>query len=261
VNQTIEQQLAAAVELNSAEWIRRLGMLPWVELHDEGDVLWSFAGDTWPSNSVAHARFKPTTAHRRVGEILAQHWEHKVACNWVVGPVSQPADLGRHLKDHGFTCRIHCAGMACDLEKLGPPPPTPDGVTITLLDNPPSLTPLTTERRKRRHEGRKILSQTVPRTIWYFSAAFDGQPVGETALFDGAGVAGLYDVEVIEKFRRRGIASALIHAALRHGKQMGRTLAVLGATGLGSGVYQREGFREICKISFWKYGKMRQHRF
>jgi hypothetical protein len=30
--QTIEQQLAAAVELNSTQWLRRLAVLPWVKL-------------------------------------------------------------------------------------------------------------------------------------------------------------------------------------------------------------------------------------
>ena len=75
---------------------------------------------------------------------------------------------------------------------------------------------------------------------------------------DGEDVAGIYDVEVLEKFRRRGLGSALIQAALRQAKNLGHTIAVLGATGLGSRVYTLVGFTEVCKISFWKYGKMRQ---
>jgi GNAT superfamily N-acetyltransferase len=256
--QTVEQQLAAAVELNAAEWMRSLANLPWVEFHDDPDVQWSFACDTWPRNSVAYARFKPTTARHRIREILAYHWKHKAACNWTVGPVSQPADLSKHLKDNGFSCRIHCAGMACDLRKLGQPPPIPEGVTIKLVDEPPSLLPLTTERRKRRHEGHRILASLNRRTVWHFSATFEQQAVGETVLLDGTEVAGIYDVEVTEEFRRRGIGSALIHAALRHGRKLGHTAAVLGATGMGSRVYARLGFRELCKLSFWKYGKMRQ---
>ena len=259
--QTIEQQLAAAVELISTQWLRRLAVLPWVRLHEEPDVVWVFSGDTWPGNSVGHARFRPTAAHRRIGEILAQHWEHKVACNWVVGPVSQPANLSKHLKDHGFSCRIHCAGMACDLTGLGEQPPLPPGVTIELVDELPSLVPLTTQRRKDRHRGRNLIAKQQPRTAWYFSASCDDKSVGETILFNGEGAAGIYDVEVMEKFRRRGIGSALIYKALQHAKKLGQKAAVLGATGMGSGVYARLGFRELCKLSFWKYGKMRQHRF
>lgn len=97
-----------------------------------------------------------------------------------------------------------------------------------------------------------------PRQVWHFAASLEGRPVGETALCCGAEVAGIYDVEVMEAFRRRGIGTALVHAALRQARQLGFGAAVLGASGIGLGVYARLGFREVCKLSFWKYGKMRQ---
>lgn len=253
-----DEELGAAVEINAAEWLRLQGRLPWVEFHDDGDVLRVFAGDTYPSNTVALARFTPANASRRVGEILQPHLEQRAACNWIVGPVSQPGDLARHLKGHGFSCRIHCAGMACMLDALGQSPPLPKGILIELVDTPRPLLPLTTERRQRRHKGRTIMARFTPRKVWHFSATLDGLPVGETTLLGGATVAGLYDVDVLERFRRRGIGSALVHAALRHGKKLGYRAAVLGATGTGASVYAQAGFREVCKLSFWKYGKMRQ---
>jgi hypothetical protein len=84
-----EEQLAAAVELNAAEWLRLQGRLPWVEFHDDGDVLRVFAGDTYPRNTVALARFTSANASRRVGEILQPHLQQRAVCNWVVGSVSQ----------------------------------------------------------------------------------------------------------------------------------------------------------------------------
>ncbi|HKS37379.1 MAG TPA: hypothetical protein VJW76_09335, partial [Verrucomicrobiae bacterium] len=66
-----DEKLAEAVELNNAEWLRLEGRLPWVEFHDDGDVLRVFAGDTWPRNAVALTRFTPESAHTRVAEILA----------------------------------------------------------------------------------------------------------------------------------------------------------------------------------------------
>ena len=71
-------------------------------------------------------------------------------------------------------------------------------------------------------------------------------------------MAGLYDVHVLEEFRRRGIGTALVQAALRQAQRLGHTAAVLGASGMGLSVYARLGFCEVCKLSFWKYGKMRQ---
>jgi len=254
-----DEKLAAAVELNSAERLRLEGRLPWVEFHDDGDAIRVFAGDTWPANLVARARFTPATAHGRVGEILAPHLQNRVACNWVVGPVSQPTDLSQHLRTHGFKCMIHCAGMACDLDKLPPAPPKPESVTIQLADDPPALEPLTTERRRRRQQGRNAMARMTPRQVWYFAASLDGKPVGGTTLCIGAGVAGIYDVEVLETFRRRGIGTALVRAALVDARErFGYRAAVLAATGMGLGVYTRLGFREVCKLSFWKYGKMRQ---
>ncbi len=253
-----DQQLAAAVEINCGEWLRLKGRLPWVELHDDPDVLWIFAGDTYPANSATLARFTPASAPRRIGEILEQHLKHKTACNWVVGAASQPPDFGRYLKPHGFSCRIHCTGMACDLSALGPAASTPRGVTIELLDAPQPLEPPTTDRRKKRHEGRTLMAQMKPRTLWHFSARMDGKHIGETTLLTGLDCAGIYDVEVLEKFRRQGIGSALIDAALRHARKLGYPAAVLGATGLGSRLYQSAGFRVVGKLSFWKYGKMRQ---
>ena len=250
--------LGPAVELNSVEWLRLEGRLPWVEFNDEADVIWIFAGDTWPRNTVAHARFAPATVDRRIGEILARHLALKVACNWIVGPASQPVDLGKHLRAHGFRCMIHCAGMACDLNGFSQPAPLASGIQVTLSDEPPLLEPLTTERRRRRHEGRFTVAQVRPQQVWYFSAIHEGRPVGETTLFTGAGVAGIYNVEVTTNFRRRRIGSALVHAALRHSQSLGFRVAVLSATGMGQQLYARFNFREVCKLSFWKYGKMRQ---
>jgi GNAT superfamily N-acetyltransferase len=155
---------------------------------------------------------------------------------------------------------IHCAGMACELDDLPAAPPVPKGIVVEVVDKPVALERLTTERRQRRHEGRTLMAQTQPRRVWYSVASLTSRPVGETTLCIGAGVAGIYDVHVLEKFRRRGIGTALVHAAVLHAKKLGHRAAVLGATGMGLGIYARLGFREVCKLSFWKYGKMRQIR-
>jgi len=40
---------------------------------------------------------------------------------------------------------IHCAGMACDLDKPPPSTASPVRVKVELAEQPPSLYPLTTE--------------------------------------------------------------------------------------------------------------------
>jgi GNAT superfamily N-acetyltransferase len=252
--------LFSAIELNQSEWLRHKRHLPWVQFNDDGDVLRVFTGDGWPRNFVGYAKFSPETASRRVKEILAPHLKAKVACNWLIGPLSEPRDLPRHLRAHGFHCMIHTAGMVCELNHAPQPPPAPDGVLIEHAHEPPCFVPLTTDLRRLRQKGRCLLLGTKPKQIWTFAATVAGKPVGQTTLFVSGGVAGIYDVEVIKEFRRRGIGTSLVAAALRQAKEFGLSLAILGASGMGESIYARLGFREVCKLSFWKYGKMRQLR-
>jgi hypothetical protein len=39
--------------------------------------------------------------------------------------------------------------------------------------------------------------------------------------------------------------------ALRFARERGASQAVLLASGMGYGMYQRVGFREVCKVAYW----------
>jgi len=148
--------------------------------------------------------------------------------------------------------------MACDLDARPPAPTPPPGITIGLVDDPPLLVPPTTERRRKRRDGEKAIAQFKPRPVWYAAARAGDKVVGRTTLLAGAETAGVYDVDVIREFRGRGIGTALVNTVLAQAKHLGYRSAVLSATGMGFNVYQRAGFREVGKLSYWKYGKMRQ---
>jgi GNAT superfamily N-acetyltransferase len=103
-----------------------------------------------------------------------------------------------------------------------------------------------------------LLARAEPKQIRNFAANCNGRPIGETTLFIGAGVAGIYDVTVQEEFRRRGVGTALLVAALDRARELGVSIAILGATWAGQRMYVRVGFRKICRLSFWKYGKAKR---
>ena len=74
-------------------------------------------------------------------------------------------------------------------------------------------------------------------------------------MFVNDSVAGFYDVGVLKAAkndeRNQGIGSAMLAHALRFAREQGATQGVLLASGIGYAMYQRVGFREVCKIAYW----------
>ena len=75
-----------------------------------------------------------------------------------------------------------------------------------------------------------------------FLGTLGGTPVGTSALFRGAGVAGVYNVATLPDHRGRGIGAALTWAAVEEGRRQGETAAILQASDIGEPVYRRMGF-------------------
>ena len=255
----MDAQAAAAVEINLSEWVMAQGeSLPDVEVHRDADVSWIYSDAGVPGITITLARFSEQTAEERCRAILDYHLFRLASSHWIMGPASQPANLSSILRSLGYSCRIHCAGMVCD--RVPATLPATKGVRVELVSERPLFEPLTTERRKRAKALADGMASRVPQRIWYFGAWLDGKAVGRTTLFAGSETAGIYDVEVLKQARCRGIGTMLVHAALRHANALGFHRTVLAATGAGQGVYERCGFREVAKISFWMYGRMRQSR-
>jgi len=85
-----------------------------------------------------------------------------------------------------------------------------------------------------------------------FAASVDGQIVGTTTTtMYGRGLAWVGMVLVDQGFRRRGIATKLMRAALRHLDEMGVTTVKLDATPAGAPVYEALGFETELLIERW----------
>ncbi len=81
----------------------------------------------------------------------------------------------------------------------------------------------------------------------------DNKPAGTGLVFRNHNSTGIYLVSVLEKFRRRGIASVLTSYMIK--LSSGLPL-VLHATPTGKKVYERFHFQEYCTFEvFWKIGK------
>ena len=60
-------------------------------------------------------------------------------------------------------------------------------------------------------------------------------------------------VGTVERFRRRGLATALVRHALRQAWERGCTSASLQATPMAEGVYTAVGFRPLGRYVEWQH--------
>lgn len=261
-------EIMAAVERNVVEWTRLKGMLPGVEMHDDGDVVWIFSSLPGRGGAVAGARFTEEAADARIEEILAHHRRHLQPTLWWTGPVSTPVDLGARLRAAGLQRQNHMPGMAADLHAIRAEFPRPEGLAIAAAEDfsifrrhdHPFFGPANTERRRNLIEGVAWMVRQEPRRAWHFVASLEDVPVGCATVFLGAGVAGLYHVATVRKARGKGIGKAVTLAALEHARDLGYRTAILHSSKEGERIYRQIGFGEVCEVSHWYYSKARQMR-
>lgn len=79
-------------------------------------------------------------------------------------------------------------------------------------------------------------------SLWHAVAWMDSKPVGAGVAYQIGEVAGLFDIAVLEEYRRRGIGAAVTNALLELAQRHGCRRAVLNATPMGELLYRRLGF-------------------
>ena len=140
-----------------------------------------------------------------------------------------------------------------------------------VLDEPPELSPLTTEfdvravstpeqvrdygtvvaeanddPGERERAGLLFHDRTILEPhIAAFVVYLDGAPVSCSMTLVSHGVAGVYYVATVASARRRGLGDALTRVAARAGFQLGARVAWLGASEMGADLYRRIGFSDL----------------
>jgi len=256
--------LIKAIKANPVEWWRYLGRSPKAEWHDSPEITWLLTGiPEWSVNVVIRTQVEPQDVDALIERTVA-HFESKdmTRFTWRTGSDTQPADLGKHLIDHGWTYPEGTPGMAVDLSELNEDLPTPSGLTIEHVRDAEAL---------RKWAYATIIGFGLPESsvkTWFdvftglgfdlplrnYVGLLDGKPVAASELFLGAGVAGIYAVTTLPEARRQGIGAAITLAPLRDARAMGFRIGILHASSLGEGVYRRLGFQEYCKGRSYVHG-------
>ena len=79
----------------------------------------------------------------------------------------------------------------------------------------------------------------------------NGEILGTTLLYTKGGNAGIHEVGVLHKHRRRGIAAALVRHALKDAADEGASVSTLQASDLGAPVYESIGYKKVSRIQTW----------
>lgn len=88
------------------------------------------------------------------------------------------------------------------------------------------------------------LGPTGDNTFLLLLAHLDGSPAATGSVYFEPHVAGLYCFTTRERMRRRGLASALVHASHAAARARGVDRALLQATASGAPVYTKAGYQQ-----------------
>ena len=249
-----DAEMVRALAANWRENRRSLAADPNVQITDAPDLFWFSTGlpRAW-FNAVMYARLTPEEADARIDTIAAHFAALGMAWLWLITPDCAPADLGERLLARGWQHTWDCRNMALAL---------PDAALTVTLPRDAEILSVTDETTRalwrellRRENGEddpihaqtnalQIISADAPGKR-HFVATLAGEPVARATVLLADGVAGLYGVETLATARGRGLGSAITCAALTYARDQGYEVAVLQASPMGFGVYQRLGFHEL----------------
>jgi GNAT superfamily N-acetyltransferase len=257
--------LVTAIEENTFEAYQIFRRWPRAVVHDGPDMLWTITDiPNSMFNNVFRAQLAPDNVDAAIEAVIARCRSRNVPVAWIVGPLTEPANLGKHLEAHGFTHTGESPGMAVDLLALNEGLPAPPDLTVEQVADVETLKqfchvfklgfgwPDFVEDAWLDLFASVGLDAQSP--MRHYLGRLKGGPVATSSVFLGAGVVSIYCVATVPGARRQGISTAVVSAPLREARALGYRVAILVSSEMGFGVYQRIGFREYCKQGYYEWG-------
>ncbi|MEI8281762.1 MAG: GNAT family N-acetyltransferase, partial [Armatimonadota bacterium] len=173
-----------------------------------------------------------------------------------VGPHTKPDNLEEILVQNGWTYLAAPPAMLVDLNVLDASLVNPD---IELREVITEEDQLIWQRAVSAGfnlslEVAKIFAMPDGVRMKCYTAFLDGEPVGSTARVIHDGVAGIYCVSTLPDFRRRGVGATVTLLPLLDAREQGYQIGTLQASSMGLPIYEKLGFREVCRIKLYGYG-------
>ena len=246
------------IEQNLYGFFRAYRDWPLLTFGDDPDAIWFTSDVPFPLfNAVIGTRFRPEEAAERTGALLDRLVARGLPFAWWLLPSGRSAELETTLTQRGLTLAGSPTGMFADLTDFGLEEPLPAHVTIEPVDagNLDEAADVLVAGfdmpAEIRDPARELLGYGgIPfgTTVTHLLARLDGRPVGIGTVAVVNGVAGLYDIAVLEDARGHGLGRAVTAALMRLGRERGGRVSVLHATPMGRPVYTKLGYKPMCEI-------------
>lgn len=201
-------------------------------------------------NGVIDTNIEEENVDEKIDEVISHFEKLQLPFNWITGITTKPRKIYEHLEKKGFKI-AKVPGMALNLKQIERKEianPDIEILKVEKLDQRKKLTIVGQKLYGFPEEIFMIELNTIQNDekCTYYLVLLNGEPVGMSAVFYFCGVAGIYNVGVVEEARRKGIGSAIIYAMLYDAKDSGYEWAVLYSTELGINVYKQMGFEQYC---------------
>jgi GNAT superfamily N-acetyltransferase len=253
-----ESSLITAIESNLFAFLPLFKYWSKAEFRDTPELMWSITEIPFPLfNSVLRARLSPDTTDDAINAAITRCKSKNVPMLWWTGPSTQPTDLGSRLSARGFH-PVEIPGMAADLKPLPESVEFPETLVIKRVESDEAM-----EIWCRVLCTAFEMPDFVAEALFDFSRSLgfdpefpyrnylgylEDEPVATSALFLGAGVAGIYNVTTLKAARRKGIGAAMTAVPLVEARSLGYRVGTLHSSESGFNVYRNLGFKEYCKI-------------
>jgi ribosomal protein S18 acetylase RimI-like enzyme len=261
-----------AIEANFQQWWSYYRYATVARFHEEPEIVWLLSGIPLTKyNGVIRATFAAARTKEKIKRIIRRLQAHfaayQVGVQWFIGPSTTPTTLGCLLEAQGFHCCETEFGMALDLEQIPPCESGSAALEIVRVASEADLADWTAVATQGYGEGVHVQAARlrVQRQLGWTEAAplrrylgrVNGRPVATSALFLGAGVAGVYEVVTLPDLREQGIDEAMTRYALQVAQQHGYRVGVLVTSPLGLPLYCQLGFEAYCQfeVYVWRFSQ------
>ena len=199
----------------------------------------------------------------RIGETIAFFQSHnRDQFDWWLSTGLETGDWGKRLVANGLKFLEGPPGMAVDLSTLPAAIPHPPDLKICRVED----TAMMKTWAKTFQVGyglppdwESILLDMMLATMQIPGASYlayvHDQAVAASSLFQDAGVAGIYNVATLPKWRGKGIGAAMTYYPLLEARRQGYRSGILQSSDMGYKVYQRLGFKELCRLNCYHWQK------